>query len=228
MRVDQPYGKRYEDQEHTIEPFKKVFIACEGEQTEYKYFQGVMKYRSELSISPFIEMVPIRHDPLTGSNPLQIFAEAKQALEGSDHYFPSTDILYLIVDRDMHSFKDYQYDLLLSKCKEEGFFLAISNPCFELWLLMHYSDLSAYNLDTILTNKKIGHRTQTEIFLMDKLGGSYNKSRLKFSIQFLDRIEVAIENASKHTTSLVSLKNSIGTNVGGLIEYLQKKETMGS
>ena len=46
MRVDQPYGKRYEDQEHSIEPMNRVFIACEGEKTEYKYFQGVMEHRS--------------------------------------------------------------------------------------------------------------------------------------------------------------------------------------
>jgi len=224
MRVEQPYGKRYEDLSYSEEPKKKFFIACEGEKTEYKYFKGVMEHRSELSISPFVEVIPVRHETCTGSNPLQILDEAKQALEHSDHYFMATDKLCIIVDRDMHSFQELQYDELLQKSKEEGFFLAISNPCFELWLLLHYSDLSEYDLQTIRTNRKIGNRTQTEQFLMEKLGGSYNKTRLKFSIRFLDRIETAIKNASKHTTSLDSLKHAIGSNVGILLELLQGKD----
>ena len=225
MRVEQPYGKRYEDLEVQQEPKGKVFIACEGRKTEYKYFKGVMEYRNRLSISPFIEVIPVRHEFRTGSNPLQIYTEAKQALQQSDHYFSAIDTLCIIVDRDKHSFQDYQYEELLQKCKEEGFFLAISNPCFELWLLLHYSDLSEYDLETILINKKIGRRTQTELFLMDKLGGSYSKTRLRFSSQFLNRIEAAIENASRYTTSVDSLKNTIGSNVGVLLEFLQGKES---
>lgn len=45
--MEQPYGKRYEDLAHSQEPKKKVFIACEGEKTEYTYFRGVMEHRTE-------------------------------------------------------------------------------------------------------------------------------------------------------------------------------------
>jgi len=91
MRVEQPYGKRYEDLARSQEPKKKVFIACEGKRTEYKYFQGVMENRSQLLISPLVEVIPLIHEVGTGSNPLVIFTEAKKALEHSDHYFSEID-----------------------------------------------------------------------------------------------------------------------------------------
>jgi len=124
----------------------------------------------------------------------------------------------------MHSFTDAQYDELLQHCKEEGLFLVVSNPCFELWLLLHYSDQSEYDLEIIQTNKKIGKRTQTELYLKDKLGGSYNKARPKFALKHLDRIETAIKNASLYPTSVKVLKNAVGSNVGILLEFLQGKK----
>ena len=40
MRVDQPYGIRYKNLEYSTEPKIKVFIACEGKKTEYKYLKA--------------------------------------------------------------------------------------------------------------------------------------------------------------------------------------------
>ncbi|WP_409530493.1 RloB domain-containing protein [Sphaerochaeta sp. PS] len=85
------------------------------------------------------------------------FRFAKQAIEQSDHYCSSIDTLYIIVDCDMHGFRDYQYDMLRQKCVEAGYFLAISNPCFEVWLLFRYSDLTEYDHQMILAHKKLAN-----------------------------------------------------------------------
>ena len=73
MRINQPYGVRYEYEEFSEEPKKRYFIACEGKKTEYKYFKGIMDNRVEIKINPLIEIIPINHDPNTGSNPLHIY-----------------------------------------------------------------------------------------------------------------------------------------------------------
>ena len=48
MRINQPYGVRYEYEEFSEEPKKRYFIACEGKKTEYKYFKGIMDNRGEI------------------------------------------------------------------------------------------------------------------------------------------------------------------------------------
>lgn len=165
MRVGQPFGIRYGEEQYTQEPKKKYFIACEGEKTEYRYFEAILEHRSDLGISPLIEMIPINHERNTGSHPLHIFNGAKEALKTYESYFPSVDHLCIIADRDLHSFFETQYDTLAENCLAEGIDLFISNPCFELWLLMHYSDLIEYNKTKLLENKKTGERTQTELYL---------------------------------------------------------------
>ena len=39
MRINQPYGVRYEYEEFSEEPKKRYFIACEGKKTEYKFLK---------------------------------------------------------------------------------------------------------------------------------------------------------------------------------------------
>ena len=81
MRISQPYGERYAEKEFSREPKIRYFIACEGEKTEYRYFRGIIEFRSEIGINPLIEIIPINHEKNTSSNPLKIYYEAKQALE---------------------------------------------------------------------------------------------------------------------------------------------------
>ena len=59
MRINQPYGVRYDYEEFSVEPKKRYFIACEGKKTEYKYFKGIMDNKVEIKINPLIEIIPI-------------------------------------------------------------------------------------------------------------------------------------------------------------------------
>ena len=54
MRVSQPYGKRYAEDEFSQEPKIRYFIACEGEKTEYRYFKGIIEFRTEIGINPLV------------------------------------------------------------------------------------------------------------------------------------------------------------------------------
>jgi hypothetical protein len=223
MRIGQPFGQRSAQGGRKYAPRSRFFIACEGRRTEYQYFKGLMQYSSELGISPMVEMIPLRHGPNTGSNPLNIFEETVEILGQSNHYHPELDHVSIIVDRDMHSFKEFQYEAMLALCKETGFHLCITNPCFELWLLLHYSDLSEYDHKLLLENRKIGSRTQTERYLMEKLGGRYNKSRIQFNRFFRERVLIAITHAQAFPHEAEQLQNQLGTGVGVLIEFLRSE-----
>lgn len=124
------------------------------------------------------------------------------------------------VDRDKSSFSEAQYDQLLQANENEEIRFCISNPCFEFWLLLHFSDCSEYKEQDTSENSKDGKRTYVEKCLMVKLGGSYNKARIHFEDNFKDRIRTAIFNSKSYKTSPNELKNKIGTNIGLLIEEM--------
>lgn len=137
--------------------------------------------------------------------------------------FLEGDYLCIIVDRDRGSFTEEQYDQLLQADKNKEIRFCISNPCFEFWLLLHFSNCLEYDANDILENNKDGRRTFVEKCLMTKLGGSFNKSRLHFEDNFKTRIRDAIENSKLYSTNSCELKTNIGTNIGLLIEEMLDK-----
>ena len=227
MRISNlSYGQRSDlDKDGKLEPKVRFFIACEGRRTEYQYFKGIDRNKSDIGINYLVEIIPIDHDSKKSENhPLQVYAEAKKAINEYDNYFPNNgDQLCLIVDRDKHSFSDSQYDELLKYEHEGEFALYVSNPCFEFWLLLHFSDCKHLDQNKLNENAKSDNkRTLTENLLRDYLGGSYNKSRLKYKFDkyFKDNVKTAINNAKKYATTTNQLKYSVGTNVGKLIETM--------
>jgi hypothetical protein len=219
LTFDQPYGKRYAEDSFLEEPKKRYFIACEGEKTEYHYFKGVMEFRDEIGIHPLIEIIPVKHEKNTGSNPLTIYKEAEEAVKKLSNFFPG-DQLCIIADRDQHSFTEAQYKQLVDANEKKEIRFCITNPCIEFWLLLHLCDASEYDKAVLLENKKNKKRTQTELYLMDKLGGGYSKRNLHFSLNYKDTVRTAIRNSKKYVTDCRALEHEIGTNLGLLIEEM--------
>lgn len=224
MRISQPYGERYIEKEFSKEPKIRYFIACEGEKTEYKYFKGIIDFRQEIGINPLVEIIPIRHEANTSSNPLNIYTEAKQSVEKASNYLQG-DKLCIVVDRDKHSFTDSQYDILLEAEEKGEIKFCISNPCFEFWLLLHFTNCAEYDRKELLSNEKEGNRTFVERCLMEKLGGSYNKTRLKFASNYKNRINIAVANSKRFSISSEELKDNVGTAIGLLIEEMLEQKT---
>ncbi len=223
MRIDHPYGQRYPQAEFSTEPKRRYFIACEGEKTEYQYFNGVIRFRTEIGIDPLIEIIPLRHDKTTSSNPLRLYNEAKEALNNADNFLQG-DLFCLVVDRDPESFTEEQYDKLLQEEANKAMIFCVSNPCFEFWLLLHLTDCSEYDTNKLLENKKNDKkRTCIEECLKEKLGG-YNKKRIHFGGIYKDKIKDAISRSKRFATTSSALKTSLGSSVGVLIEQMMSNE----
>jgi hypothetical protein len=110
---------------------KKVFVvAMEGSQTEPIYFRE-LKPNRDASVR-LILVGSTGHK----SSPSEVFArlrawESKQSLK-------STDEAWIVIDRD--SFPDAELDDVCAKAKLRSYEVAVSNPCFELWLWLHLRD----------------------------------------------------------------------------------------
>jgi len=121
------------------EPRLRVLICCEGRVTEPSYINGL---KSALRI----RLVHIEVGP-AGSNPKTLVdhaVEKKQQAERDARREKDDNLRYdevwCVFDVDVHE----HIPEAKQKAGANRINLAISNPCFELWLLLHFQDQRAH------------------------------------------------------------------------------------
>jgi hypothetical protein len=115
------------------EPYDYVLIVCEGEKTEPNYFHGLRQAYAPSSAN--VEIVrPPAHDPVS------IVAYAEKRLIEGDY-----DRAYCVFDRNGHvGFDAALRNIADSENGKSGRLHAITSvPCFEVWILLHFSYSSA-------------------------------------------------------------------------------------
>ena len=118
-----------------LEPRKKFLLFCEGRNTEPGYFDAIKRSCASTLID--IESVPGVGVPQT------IAQKATQHVESLPrrrrHSFEDQDEVWAVFDRDEHD----GFDEAVRLCGDRGVRVARSNPCFELWLMLHEQDFDA-------------------------------------------------------------------------------------
>lgn len=111
------------------EPYDFVLIVCEGSKTEPNYFAGL---RTAYSLSN--ANIEILHGGATDPKSIVGFALAKMGQEGYDRAF-------CVFDRDGHQTFDEALGIVSSSAEGKANRLAAitSWPCFEIWLLLHFT-----------------------------------------------------------------------------------------
>jgi len=110
-----------------------IAIACEGAATERIYFEELKPGRDA-----FIQLVPV---PRAGhkSHPRDVLGDlvrwsAKHGLRGRGEG-------WIVIDREDEANRSTQVlDEVCADAARHGFMVAVSNPCFELWLWLHLRD----------------------------------------------------------------------------------------
>lgn len=167
-----------------------IVIATEGRVTEKNYFESLKE--SFLNSKVHVEILPNIDN---NSDPQSRF----KLLDGfyKEYELDDEDDMFLVVDRD--KWTEENLSGVAKRCHQKGMKLCVSNPCFELWLLLHDKDVSKYSekeKDLLAVNKKVG---KTKRYLDKKLEicwGGYNKARVDFSF-LIAKVNFAIENAKK-------------------------------
>lgn len=108
---------------------RKLFvIATEGKRTEKIYFEVFNNDRFRKNVQ--ICILPTGKgdsDPANVLKRLRRYVNEKGVEDG--------DELWVVVDCD--SWGEQVLDKLCRECNQAQFHVAVSNPCFELWLLLH-------------------------------------------------------------------------------------------
>lgn len=186
------------DRKHDRRSAKLFVIATEGQDTEKQYFEmfGSRKVKVEVRA--------------TGDDNKSAPEYVIERLDKfKDKYgISEDDELWLVLDVDRWVKRD-QLIAVCPQARQKGYQLAISNPCFEIWLCLHFGDL----LPEDRTCKHF------EIRLRNILG-SYNKSNLDISA-YKPNVESAIERSRS-----LDLKpneywtSQLGTHVYKLVERI--------
>ncbi len=122
---------------------KLYLIVAEGAETEPKYFLKFKKiYGRQLGKSNLhIEFID-RTDPTKSYLTHVLETLDNFCLELSSEYdLKAYDELWIVIDTDDHEKTKDEIVRLQDKCdSEQGYKLGLSNPCFELWMILHFAD----------------------------------------------------------------------------------------
>lgn len=113
-------------------PYERVLIVCEGSKSEPNYFRGLIGYYE-------INTANVTVDGSCGSDPTSVVDYAirlyREELNKNEGPY---DRVYCVMDRDAHAKFDEAMDKLKAQKPAVVFFSAVSVPCFEYWLLLHF------------------------------------------------------------------------------------------
>lgn len=119
------------------EPRARFLIVCEGEVTEPEYFRDIRQTERgliDLKIVP--AGVPKSVVERAAGMKKDSELEAKRRKDENLRY----DHVWCVFDVDVHPFVAEAKQQAMSNSIE----LAVSNPCFELWFLLHFQDQTAH------------------------------------------------------------------------------------
>ncbi len=211
----------YDQQEE--EPTRVIIISCEGTNTEPEYFETIKeKLKDNISSLIEIELVP---KPSTASEPKDVLDNLQAFVEKYD-FNKGHDSLWLVCDREkVIDRKTGKKGLLevLPLCKEKGYSIALSNPLFEFWLLLHVADITTYNTTTLFGNIKVNAtRRYIDKELSNILIGGYQKKKGQFNktIVSLDNVKRAIRQEQLFENDLTKIMDKLGGNVSSLINEI--------
>lgn len=113
-------------------PKPRIVVVTEGTSTEPLYLKLFRQLHGVSSVA--VEVIPLGQDPRSVVE--RAILEQDESASDAD---AEDDSFWAVFDRDEHSRFDEAVDL----AKGNHIPTAISNPCFELWAILHYELLDA-------------------------------------------------------------------------------------
>ena len=115
-----------------------IVIASEGKDTERIYFKALAKEYTNPRVH--VHILERSKNEQNNSSPEHVL---KQLNDYKIQYeLEADDELWLVVDKDRWT--EAMLSRVATKCSQEvAMHMALSNPCFELWLLLHMEDAAS-------------------------------------------------------------------------------------
>ncbi len=134
------------------------------------------------------------------------------------------DEFCILIDRDAKTHSEANMIECISHCRDKNYTCYVTNPCFEFWLLLHFSNVIeeyADKLGTIKDNKKVSN---AHTYVSNELSkkAHHGKKIQDFETTYLPRIDDAIAHAKAFPSEVNELVNNVGCNIWKLIEKMRE------
>lgn len=175
-----------------------LVIATEGRLTEKAYFDQFRERRVQ------VEILPMGED--NQSSPQHVL----ERLNGycGEYQIGEGDELWLMIDVDRWG--DKILSAIASEAFQHGYRLAVSNPCFEVWLLCHYQKPpckadKCQNIKDLLKETILGYDSA-------KLRLSDFEGKIDMAIKIADALDVNPDHRWPH---------AVGTHVHKVVKSIR-------
>ncbi len=177
-----------------------IVIASEDRYAVEQYFEFFQSTKIQFRVLPTID---------NNSSPKHIMDRLDEYLKEYD--IGEEDRLWYVGDTDHWIESNHIKNLVEVKklCSQKGIGFSLSNPCFDLWLLLHFADFPD---ETSLTCEEIGDRIRLE-------AGKFDKTKVYNLSIDINRVAIAIER-SKANYSGEEIPSQPQTSVHLIIEDL--------
>lgn len=159
-------------------------IFCEGQKTEPGYLRSIKRSYGRTLIE--VEIVEGVGTPMT------IAKKAKEEIESqrgtSKNHYERNDEVWVVFDRDEHP----HFTEAVQICQDAGIEVARSNPCFELWLMLHIQEFDGprdrHQMQAALANVRQDYdKSGSKELDFDDLIGSLEEAEDRAEKQLLRR-----------------------------------------
>lgn len=226
------WNKRYPTNDTVLQdPYRKYWFLCEGEKTESFYFKKVVENKKQLGISTnvYIDLIEKTEDDSSRSNPKALLDLADKYLQGlieKEKFDTDFDRIIIVFDADIYKGKKDVYLELLEDINSKGFLPAITNPSFELFLLLHKenanNDIIEPNKDKILQNEPVGTGKRKKKYIVKLFSDTYHinpKSNEKVG-DLSNDLHIAIKEEKRINQNILNCLDMITSNIGKTMETI--------
>lgn len=193
---------------------KIIFLSCEGSVTEEEYieilsqiYDGVKSRVQLISVAEDevhtnVKKRTIEQNQVLGkSKPWQLvqridkFKMEKESIYEFSKYPDDEFWIVSDVDDNLDIHKD-EFENAIKECDEKGYKYAISNPFFEIWLLMHHDEVNEQDKEYAVTED---HKYEPTDHFRLRLAASgaplKDKKHLQLEHYSGEKVKIAVERA---------------------------------
>lgn len=206
----------YKEQE--IEPKKLFIVSCEGSNTEPEYFETLkIKLASKINFLIEVKIVPKLSE---ASDPQSVVDNLETFLASKYDFNESNDECWVVWDREKDEGRKKNILSILPLCEKKNYKIAMTNPSFEFWLLLHIADIKQFEKDHLFENAWVNTRRRfLEKKLSELLPGGFNKKRGRFNEKIVSEknIELALIQEKQFERNIPNIIDNLGSNIGDLV-----------
>lgn len=209
---------------------KIIFLSCEGSVTEEEYIEILSQIYD--GVKSRVQLISVAEDEvhtnvkkrtaeqnrvLGKSKPWQLvqridkFKMEKESIYEFSKYPDDEFWIVSDVDDNLENHRE-QFENAIKECDEKGYKYAISNPFFEIWLLLHHDDVTEQDKKYAVTEEHCYEPTDHfRIRLAENGAPLKDKKHLQLEHYSDEKVKIAVERAKALINGEEKIPSGFGT-----------------